>query len=79
MVLEREAAADTLIIGRKLEKSVFLIRSFICEQVRWRSLFLAGDTAQFALQRSAKGINLYFSSMYYRSDAPIAFYAREGD
>ena len=74
-----EAAADTLITGESLEKSIAPLRSFICEPMRWGSLFLVGDAAHIVPPTGAKGLNLAFSDVHYLSEALIAFYAGDGD
>lgn len=36
-------AAERLVTGPSLEKSIAPLRSFVSEPMRWHSLFLAGD------------------------------------
>ena len=74
-----EAAADNLIIGNSVEKSIAKLRSFICEPMRWGSLFLVGDAAHIVPPTGAKGLNLAVSDVHYLSKALVAFYAGDGD
>lgn len=72
-------AAETLITGDSIEKSIAPLRSFICEPMRWGRLFLVGDAAHIVPPTGAKGLNLAASDVYYLSNALIAYYAGEGD
>jgi p-hydroxybenzoate 3-monooxygenase len=74
-----EEAADTLITGASVEKSIAPLRSFICEPMRWGNLFLVGDAGHIVPPTGAKGLNLAVSDVYYISQALIAFYAGDGD
>lgn len=51
-------AAESLVSGPSVEKSVAPLRSFVCEPMRWRNLFLAGDAAHIVPPTGAKGLNL---------------------
>jgi p-hydroxybenzoate 3-monooxygenase len=68
-------AAETLVTGRSIEKSIAPLRSFVTEPMRFGSLFLAGDAAHIVPPTGAKGLNLAASDIYYLSSALIEFYA----
>ncbi len=67
-------AAETLITGPSIEKSIAPLRSFVTEPMRFGSLFLAGDAAHIVPPTGAKGLNLAASDVYYLSSALIEFY-----
>ena len=69
-----ERAADNLITGESIEKSIAPLRSFICEPMQWGNLFLVGDAAHIVPPTGAKGLNLAVSDVYYLSEALISFY-----
>ena len=58
-------AADTLITGKSIEKSIAPLRSFVCEPMSWQKLFLVGDAAHIVPPTGAKGLNLAVSDVYY--------------
>lgn len=58
-------AADTLITGKSIEKSIAPLRSFVCEPMSWKKLFLVGDAAHIVPPTGAKGLNLAVSDVYY--------------
>ena len=58
-------AADTLITGKSIEKSMAPLRSFVCEPMSWQKLFLVGDAAHIVPPTGAKGLNLAVSDVYY--------------
>jgi len=58
-------AADTLITGKSIEKSIAPLRSFVCEPMSWGKLFLVGDAAHIVPPTGAKGLNLAVSDVYY--------------
>lgn len=60
-----EEAADCLVTGTSIEKSLAPLRSFICEPMRWGNLFLVGDAAHIVPPTGAKGLNLAASDVYY--------------
>ena len=60
-----QEAADRLVTGPSIEKSLAPLRSFICEPMRWGSLFLVGDAAHIVPPTGAKGLNLAASDVYY--------------
>jgi p-hydroxybenzoate 3-monooxygenase len=71
-------AADRMVTGPTIEKSVTPLRSYVREPLRYGNLFLAGDSAHIVPPTGAKGLNLAFSDVYYLSQAFAQHYA-EGD
>ncbi|MWL90200.1 4-hydroxybenzoate 3-monooxygenase [Cupriavidus sp. SW-Y-13] len=67
-------AADALITGPSIEKSIAPLRSFVCEPMRYGRLFLAGDAAHIVPPTGAKGLNLAASDVLYLADGLIAHY-----
>lgn len=67
-------AADSIVIGPSIEKSIAPLRSFVCEPMRWGRLFLAGDAGHIVPPTGAKGLNLAVSDVHYLSEALIARY-----
>lgn len=67
-------AAETLITGPSIEKSMAPLRSFVAEPMSWGRLFLVGDAAHIVPPTGAKGLNLAFSDVHYLSEALIAEY-----
>ncbi len=72
------AAAEALVTGPSIEKSIAPLRSFVAEPMRFGQLFLAGDAAHIVPPTGAKGLNLAASDVRYLSRALIDFY-RERD
>ena len=72
-----ERAADTLITGESIEKSIAPLRSFICEPMQWGNLFLVGDSAHIVPPTGAKGLNLAVSDVHYLSEALVSFYCND--
>ena len=70
-------AADILVTGPSIEKSVAPLRSFVAEPMRFGSLFLAGDAAHIVPPTGAKGLNLAASDVRYLSSAFIEAYAEK--
>lgn len=66
--LDKEAA-ESLITGPSLEKSIAPLRSFVAEPMRFGKLFLAGDAAHIVPPTGAKGLNLAASDVHYLSMA----------
>jgi p-hydroxybenzoate 3-monooxygenase len=64
-----EEAAESLVTGPSIEKSVTPLRSYVSEPMQFGSLFLAGDAAHIVPPTGAKGLNLAFSDVYYLADA----------
>ncbi|MGO4303415.1 4-hydroxybenzoate 3-monooxygenase [Cupriavidus sp. RAF12] len=76
-------AAEALVTGASIEKSIAPLRSFVCEPMRFGRLFLAGDAAHIMPPTGAKGLNLAASDVLYLADGLIGLYhtddARELD
>ncbi|HMM84384.1 4-hydroxybenzoate 3-monooxygenase [Azohydromonas sp.] len=81
------AAAEALVTGPSIEKSIAPLRSFVTEPMRFGRLFLAGDAAHIVPPTGAKGLNLAATDVgllgralveHYRdrSDAGIDHYSR---
>lgn len=51
-------AAELMVTGPSIEKSVASVRSFVAEPMRFGRLFLAGDAAHIVPPTGAKGLNL---------------------
>jgi p-hydroxybenzoate 3-monooxygenase len=64
-----EAAAEQLVTGPAIEKSIAPLRSFVNEPMQWGSLFLCGDAAHIVPPTGAKGLNLAVSDVHYLSEA----------
>ncbi len=64
-------AADHLVTGASIEKSIAPLRSFVTEPMRFGRLFLAGDAAHIVPPTGAKGLNLAATDVKYLSDALI--------
>lgn len=72
-----EDAADTLVTGPSIEKSITPLRSFVAEPMRWGRLFLVGDAAHIVPPTGAKGLNLAVSDVHYLFEGLKAHY--DGD
>ena len=64
-------AAEHLVTGAAIEKSIAPLRSFVSEPLRWGNLFLAGDATHIVPPTGAKGLNLAASDVFYLSSALI--------
>jgi p-hydroxybenzoate 3-monooxygenase len=73
-----ENTAAGLETGPSIEKSIAPLRSFVCEPMSYKRMFLAGDAAHIVPPTGAKGLNLAASDVYYLSRALIAQYG-QGD
>jgi len=51
-------AAERLVTGPSIEKSIAPLRSFVCEPMQYGRLFLVGDAAHIVPPTGAKGLNL---------------------
>jgi len=69
------AAAESLVTGPSLEKSIAPLRSFVAEPMRFGRMFLAGDAAHIVPPTGAKGLNLAASDVGYLSRALAEFYS----
>ncbi len=70
-------AAEALVTGPSIEKSVAPLRSFVAEPMRFGRLFLAGDAAHIVPPTGAKGLNLAAADVRFLSRALIEFYAEK--
>jgi p-hydroxybenzoate 3-monooxygenase len=62
-------AAQALVTGPSIEKSIAPLRSFVAEPMRFGSLMLAGDAAHIVPPTGAKGLNLAASDVMYLAQA----------
>jgi p-hydroxybenzoate 3-monooxygenase len=67
-------AAEAMVTGPSIEKSIAPLRSFVAEPMRFGRLLLAGDAAHIVPPTGAKGLNLAASDVGYLSRALIDFY-----
>jgi p-hydroxybenzoate 3-monooxygenase len=72
-------AADKLVTGTSIEKSITPLRSFVAEPMRYGRLFLAGDAAHIVPPTGAKGLNLAVSDVVYLARALIEHYDERAD
>ena len=70
-------AADKLITGPSIEKSIAPLRSFVAEPMRFGRMFLAGDAAHIVPPTGAKGLNLAASDVRFLSHALREYLRRE--
>ncbi len=70
-------AAERLVTGPAIEKSITPLRSSVIEPMRHGRVFLAGDAAHIVPPTGAKGLNLAISDVVYLSRALAASY-RDG-
>ena len=68
-------AAESLVTGPSIEKSIAPLRSFVAEPMRFGRLFLAGDAAHIVPPTGAKGLNLAVADVKVLSEAIAAFYS----
>jgi p-hydroxybenzoate 3-monooxygenase len=69
-----QKAADSLITGPSIEKSIAPLRSFVAEPMRFGRMFLAGDAAHIVPPTGAKGLNLAASDAHYLAGALREYY-----
>ncbi len=72
-----QKAADTLVTGPSIEKSIAPLRSFVAEPMRFGRMFLAGDAAHIVPPTGAKGLNLAASDAHYLATALARILRRE--
>ncbi|GAP36688.1 4-hydroxybenzoate 3-monooxygenase [Piscinibacter sakaiensis] len=72
-------AAEALVTGPSIEKSIAPLRSFVAEPMRHGRLFLAGDAAHIVPPTGAKGLNLAASDVTYLGDALVEHYRERSD
>jgi p-hydroxybenzoate 3-monooxygenase len=73
------AAAQALVTGPSIEKSIAPLRSFVAEPMRFGRLFLAGDAAHIVPPTGAKGLNLAASDVRMLGSALIEHYRDRSD
>jgi p-hydroxybenzoate 3-monooxygenase len=64
-------AADRLVTGPSIEKSITPLRSFVAEPLRYGRLLVAGDAGHVVPPTGAKGLNLAFSDVHYLARALV--------
>jgi p-hydroxybenzoate 3-monooxygenase len=64
-------AAERLVTGPSIDKSITPLRSFVAEPMRYGRLFLAGDAAHIVPPTGAKGLNLAVSDVVYLAEAVV--------
>ena len=69
-----QKAADTIVTGPSIEKSIAPLRSFVAEPMRFGRMFLAGDAAHIVPPTGAKGLNLAASDAHYLATAFREYY-----
>jgi len=67
-------AAERLVTGPSIEKSIAPLRSFVAEPMRFGRLFLAGDAAHIVPPTGAKGLNLAAADVGLLAQAFADFY-----
>lgn len=72
-----QEAADHLVTGPSIEKSIAPLRSFVAEPMKFGRLFLAGDAAHIVPPTGAKGLNLAASDVHYLAVALREFYSEK--
>jgi p-hydroxybenzoate 3-monooxygenase len=73
------AAAEALVTGPSIEKSIAPLRSFVAEPMRFGRLFLAGDAAHIVPPTGAKGLNLATADVGHLARALAEHYAEHSD
>ena len=71
-------AAERLVTGPSIEKSIAPLRSFVSEPMRWGRLFLCGDAAHIVPPTGAKGLNTAASDIHYLYHGLVQMF-EEGD
>jgi p-hydroxybenzoate 3-monooxygenase len=72
-------AAEKLVTGPSIEKSIAPLRSFVTEPLRFGRLFLAGDAGHIVPPTGAKGLNLAATDVKYLSNAFVEFYQDQSE
>jgi p-hydroxybenzoate 3-monooxygenase len=72
-------AAESLVTGPSIEKSIAPLRSFVAEPMRFGRLFLAGDAAHIVPPTGAKGLNLAATDVSYLAGALAEHYKEHSD
>ncbi len=74
-----DEAAQRLVTGPSIEKSIAPLRSFVAEPMRFGRLFLAGDAAHIVPPTGAKGLNLAAGDVGLLAQAFVEHYADKSD
>jgi len=69
-----QKAADEIVTGPSIEKSIAPLRSFVAEPMRFGRMFLAGDASHIVPPTGAKGLNLAASDAHYLAQALREYY-----
>jgi p-hydroxybenzoate 3-monooxygenase len=72
-------AAERLVTGPSIEKSIAPLRSFVAEPMRFGRLFLAGDAAHIVPPTGAKGLNLAAGDVGLLAQALVEHYREKSD
>ncbi len=72
-------AAESIVIGPSIEKSIAPLRSFVGEPMRFGRLLLAGDAAHIVPPTGAKGLNLAASDVRFLARALIEHFMDRSD
>jgi p-hydroxybenzoate 3-monooxygenase len=72
-------AAEAVITGPSIEKSVAPLRSFVAEPLRFGRLFLCGDAGHIVPPTGAKGLNLAASDVHYLFEGLREHYGDRSD
>ncbi len=72
-------AAEGLVTGPAVEKSIAPLRSFVAEPMRFGRLLLAGDAAHIVPPTGAKGLNLAAADVRYLARALIEHFREASD
>ncbi len=72
-------AAEALVTGPTIEKSIAPLRSYVADPMRWGRLFLVGDAAHIVPPTGAKGLNLAVSDVHYLYEALKLHYLQADD
>jgi p-hydroxybenzoate 3-monooxygenase len=72
-------AAERMVRGPSIEKSIAPLRSLVTEPMQHGRLFLAGDAAHIVPPTGAKGLNLAASDVYYLCEAFTGFYSKQDE
>lgn len=74
-----QAAAERLVTGPSIDKSIAPLRSFVCEPMQYGRLFLCGDAAHIVPPTGAKGLNTAAGDVHYLYHAMMQHYRDSDD
>ena len=72
-------AAEQVITGPSIEKSIAPLRSFVSEPLRFGTMFICGDAAHIVPPTGAKGLNLAASDVFYLFNAIQEYYEENSE